>query len=176
MNIETTNTRTNMNRISIVGSGGAGKSTLSRELRDILHLPLFHLDNLFWRADKSHIDREEFDEKLNDIINQDKWIIDGDYSRTYEIRIEKSDTIIFLDYPLDVCLEGVKNRIGKVREDMPWKEDIFDPEFKEWIIAWHENKRPVLMELLEKYKDNRNIYIFKSREETNIFLESLKER
>ena len=71
-----------MEKILVIGPGGAGKSYFSRELANITGLPLFHLDNIFWRKDRTHIDREEFDSKLLDILNKDKWIIDGDYSRT----------------------------------------------------------------------------------------------
>ena len=161
-------------RIIIIGPSGAGKSTLSRKLRDILHLPLYHLDNIFWKEDRSHISREEFDDKLNVILKEDNWIIDGDYSRTYEIRIEASNTIIFLDYPLELCLKGVEDRIGTKREDIPWVEDIFDPDFREWIINWFKETRPKIIELLEKYQNDKNIIILHNRDEADLFLEKLK--
>ena len=71
-------------KILVIGCAGSGKSTLSKELRDITGLPLFHLDNIWWRPDRSHISREEFDRKLDEILLTDRWILDGDYSRTYE--------------------------------------------------------------------------------------------
>ena len=144
-----------MKRVLIVGPSGSGKSTLAKRLRDVLHLPLYHLDNIWWKDDKSHISRDEFDKALEELLAKEEWIIDGDYSRTYETRIQKADTIIFLDYPLDVCLKGVESRIGKPREDIPWKEDIFDPEFKQWIIDWFKDKRFEVLSLLEKYKTRR---------------------
>lgn len=161
-------------RISVIGPGGAGKSTLSRQLRDILNLPLYPLDNIFWKEDKTHISREEFDIKLLEILKQDCWIIDGDYSHTIKIRLDYSDTIIFLDYPLSVCLEGVASRVGKVREDIPWVEEEFNPEFKEWIINWFKDKRPMEIELLESYKDKKNVIILKSRAEADRFIEEIK--
>ena len=160
-------------RVLIVGPGGSGKSTMSRELRDILNLPLFHLDNIFWKEDKTHISREEFDARLEVILQGDKWIIEGDYSRTYKVRIEKADTVIFLDYPLDICLKGVEARINHKREDIPFIEHEFDPEFKEWIINWFKDKRPALLELLEEYKDSKKIIILKSREEGDDFIKEL---
>ena len=162
-----------MEKIIIIGPGGAGKSEMSRRLKDILNLPLYHLDNIFWKEDRTHITREEFDIKLNELLSKDRWIIDGDYSRTYETRIQKADTIIFLDYPLDVCLKGVESRIGKPREDIPWKEDIFDPEFKQWIIDWFKDTRPAVLSLLEKYKNTKNIVILHSREEGERFVNCL---
>lgn len=164
-----------MNKIIVIGPSGAGKSEMSRKLHDILDLPLYHLDNIFWKKDRTHISRDEFDIKLNELLSLDKWIIDGDYSRTYEIRIEKADTIIFLDYPLDTCLQGIESRIGKPRTDIPWKEDIFDPEFKQWIIDWFKNTRPRVLSLLEKYKSVKRIVILSSRKEGDEFINSLQQ-
>lgn len=162
-----------MEKIIVIGPGGAGKSEMSRKLKDILNLPLYHLDNIFWKEDRTHITREEFDQKLNELLIKDKWIIDGDYSRTYEVRMQKADTIIFLDYPLEVCLKGVESRIGKHREDIPWKEDIFDPEFKQWIINWFKDKRPTVLSLIEKYKSTKNVVVLHNREEGNVFINRL---
>ena len=86
-----------MNKIIVLGSPGSGKSYFSKKLSNILNIPVYHLDNIFWRSDKTHVSRDEFDQKLNDILSKDKWIIDGDYSRTYETRIKGSDTIYFLN-------------------------------------------------------------------------------
>ena len=162
-----------MKRILVVGPSGAGKSELSRKIKRKLNIPLIHLDNIFWKEDKTHIPREEFDQKLDEILRQDEWIIDGDYSRTYEVRMQAADTIIFLDYPLDVCLKGVESRVGKVRLDIPWVEDEFDPDFKEWIIRWFDDTLPILKSLLEKYKDTKDILVFESREEGDKFIENL---
>ena len=161
-----------MNKIIVLGPSGAGKSEFSRKLNKILNIPIYHLDNIFWKEDKTHIDRDLFDLRLNEIINKDKWIIDGDYSRTYEIRFKNADTIFFLDYPLDVCLEGAKSRIGKKREDLPWVEDEFDKDFEEWIINWYKDVKPVILSMIEKYKDKK-IIIFKSREEATDFFKKM---
>ena len=70
-------------KIIVLGCPGSGKSTISKKLCDAIGLPLFHLDSIWWKPDKSHISREEFAQKLDKILCTDKWIIDGDYSRTY---------------------------------------------------------------------------------------------
>ena len=161
-----------MNRVIIIGPGGAGKSTFSRKLAEMTKLPLYNLDNIYWNENKEHITREEFNEELEKILKEDKWIIDGDYGRTYEIRIKRADTIYFLDYSLETCLNGVSSRIGTKRADCPFIETEFDEEFKEWIINWPKNKRPIVIELLEKYND-KNIIIFKNRKEAEEYLNTL---
>ena len=93
-------------KILVIGCAGSGKSTFSKNLRDITGLPLFHLDNIWWKPDRSHVSREKFDRKLDEILLTDRWILDGDYSRTYETRFQACDTVIFLDYPLQRCTKG----------------------------------------------------------------------
>ena len=151
-------------KIIVIGCSGSGKSTLSKELRDVTGLPLFHLDNIWWKPDKSHISREEFDRKLNEILQADRWIIDGDYSRTYETRFRACDTVIFLDYPVDVCMDGIKERVGKFRTDIPWTEQTLDPELVKLVDRYETDNRPAIMSLFEKYPDVTGL-VFKSRHE-----------
>ena len=158
-----------MQKILVIGCPGAGKSTFSRALQGKIGLPLFHLDMLFWNCDKTNVSREEFDQKLSDILKQDKWIIDGNYGRTLEMRLKECDTVFLLDFPVSVCLSGVELRIGKPREDMPWIEQEFDPEFKKEIEEFPSKNLPVIYALFEKYGD-KNIVIFKSREEADEYL------
>ncbi len=149
-------------KIIVIGCSGSGKSTLSKALRDVTGLPLFHLDNIWWKPGKSHISREEFDQKLDEILLTDRWIIDGDYSRTYEMRFRSCDTVIFLDYPVDVCMNGIKERLGKNRTDIPWTEQALDPELVKLVEHYETTDRPVILSLLEKYSDV-NSFVFRSR-------------
>ena len=162
-----------MKRIIVIGPNGSGKSELSRKLGDILELPLYHLDNIWWKEDKTHISRDEFDSILSNILKEDEWIIDGDYSRTYETRIKACDTIILLDYPLDVCLNGVASRIGKERNDIPWVEKELDHGLVDSINSWFKEKRPMLLDLLNQYGNNKNILILKNRDESNTLVKMI---
>lgn len=157
-------------RIIVIGCPGSGKSTFARKLRNSLNLPLYYLDMLWHLPDKTNVTAEEFDSKLCEILEKDRWIIDGNFSRTLEMRLERCDTVFLLDYPTEVCLEGVRSRIGKKREEMPWIEAEFDPEFKEWIINFSSAKLPYIYEMLERYKNDKNIIIFKSRKESEDYL------
>ena len=153
-------------KIIVLGCSGSGKSTLSAKLHDVTGLPLFHLDAIWWNSDRSHISRERFDQKLDEILRTDKWIIDGDYSRTYEMRFKFCDTVIFLDYSMDECMSGIKERVGKVRADMPWVEQELDPELVKLVENYAKDNRPVILSLLEKYPDV-NRFVFKSRLEAS---------
>ena len=153
-------------RIIILGCPGSGKSTLARQIHEKTGLPLFHLDNVWWKQDRSHISRDEFDIKLDEIIKKDGWIIDGDYSRTYEPRFASCDTVIFLDYSEEECMKGIIERLGTERKDIPWTENEFDHDLARQVRDYRRENRPVIYGLIGKHAD-RQILIFRSREETD---------
>ena len=157
-----------MKKVMIIGCPGGGKSTFAKRLHEKTGLPLYHLDNIWHRPDKTNISREEFDIALQHILGEDAWILDGNYGRTLEMRMQACDTVFLLDLPLEVCLAGAAARVGKKRDDLPWVEESFDPEFKEWILGFHEKELPHVYELLRKYS-HKNIIIFRSREEIDAY-------
>lgn len=163
-----------MKKIVIIGCPGSGKSYFSKKLKEKLNIPLYHLDMIWNKEDKTTLTREEFDIELQKIFNTNNWIMDGNYQRTLDLRISNSDTVILLDYPLDVCLNGATSRVGIKRDDMPWKEDKLDENFKQYIIKFSENNLPEIYNILEKYKDSKEIIIFKSRKEADNYLNNLK--
>ena len=162
-----------MNKVIVIGCPGAGKSTFSRALHEISGLPLYHLDMLYWKPDKTYISKELFRERLREIISTDKWIIDGNYGSTIEMRLRECDTVFFLDFPVEVCLQGINDRKGKPRPDMPWTETEDDGEFIEFIKNFNTHSKPKILELMEIYSD-KNVIIFKNREELNAYLNKIQ--
>lgn len=160
-------------RVAVIGCPGGGKSTFSRALRDRVDLPLYHLDAVYWRDDRTHLSREEFYPLMREIIAREEWIIDGNYQSTLEWRIAACDLLIFLDYPAEVCLEGVRARRGQKRSDMPWVEEGDDEEFLDFIRAFESESRPRILELLEKYPDKAVVRLT-SRDEAEEYLEKLE--
>ena len=122
------------NRIIIIGSAGSGKSYLAKKIAEITKYPLIHLDNEFWNPGWVKTPREEWIEKQKEMISTEKWIIDGNYNSTLELRIEASDLVIFLDINRFVCMYGAIKRHGKKRSDLPdYCDERFDKEFIDFL-------------------------------------------
>lgn len=160
----------------VIGCPGSGKSTFARKLQKATGLPLFYLDMLWHRPDQTNISTEEFDVRLSEILQTERWIIDGNYNRTLEMRLRECDTVFLMDYPLEVCLAGAAARIGQKREDLPWVETEFDPEFHQYILDFPKDQLPQIYETLAKYRDSKHIVIFHSRAEADDYLSQLNSK
>lgn len=163
-----------MEKVIVIGCPGSGKTTFAEKLNKCTGLPLFYLDAIWHKPDKTHISREEFDERIEEIFKTDRWIIDGNYKRTLEIRIKQCDTVFLFDLPAKVCIKGATDRIGKGRYDMPWIERELDPDFKNAIEEFPEKVLPDIYKLIEKYKSDRQIIVFKSRKQADDFIDNTK--
>lgn len=162
-----------MKKAIVIGCPGAGKTTFAEKLQKRTALPLYYLDAIWHKPDRTHISRADFDARLGKLLAENAWIIDGNYSRTLEVRISACDTVFFFDLPTEDCLWGATVRLGKERYDMPWIDTELDPKLKQEIEGFREAVRPVIYELLERYSAGRNIVIFTSRNEADAYLEQL---
>ena len=156
-------------RALVIGCPGAGKSTFARRLRDVTGLPLYYLDRIWHRPDKTNIPREEFGARVAALTAGGRWIIDGNYLRTLKPRLARCDTVFFLDLPVEDCLAGVAARRGLPREDKPWVEEEPDEEFLQYIRDFPADQRPEIIRLLDQYRAGRRVMTFRSRAEVEAF-------
>jgi len=167
-------------RIMIIGSGGSGKSTLARQLGEILGLPVIHLDREFWNPSWVETPKEEWREKQKNLFSSPEWIADGNFGGSMEIRLQKADTVIFLDFNRFVCLYSVIKRrlnyIGKVRPDISEGcPERLDFEFLKWIWQYPAKSRPKTIKTISKYKDKLEIIVIKNRKALKRFIIEITE-
>ncbi|MBP0725228.1 topology modulation protein [Bacillus sp. RG28] len=171
-----------MNRIMVLGvSPGVGKSTFARRLSDIIKINVYHLDTMYWKPGWIETSLDEFRSVQKKVVENRQWIIEGNYTNTYEVRIEKADTIIYLELPLYVCLYRVFKRffqhIGKTRPDMTIGcDEKLDWKFIKFILTTYKNRKIVMRERLDYFlkKDAQNkIVILKSKKEIQDYLDKL---
>ena len=167
-----------MERILIIGCGGAGKSTLARQLGEKLNLPVVHLDKLYWKPSWVESSKEEIDEKIQQELEKPQWIMDGNFNRTIPHRIQYCDTVIYLDFSRTACLLGVLKRIlttyGKVRPDMgEGCPERFDLDFLKWVWNFNKKNRENYYRLLNETEGVETI-VLKNRRMVRRFLQSLE--
>ena len=157
-----------INKILVIGSAGSGKTTFSRLLSKKLNLPLIHLDKEYWKAGWVKPEHNEWVEKVSAILVNDKWIIDGNYGSTLEMRVEKADMIIFLDFKRLVCVSGVLKRVfknrKKQRDDLPEGcIDKLDFKFLKWVWDFPKKYKPNIVNILNNC--GKKVITLKTRKE-----------
>ncbi len=162
-----------MKKIIIIGCPGSGKTTFAERLNQITGLPLYYLDAIWHKPDKTHISREDFDKSISEIFNTSEWIIDGNYNRTIEMRLRQCDTVFLFDLPTEICIQGATERLGKDRYDLPWIEKELTLSFRQSIEEFPINSLPKIYELIEKYSNDKQVIVFKSREDVDFYLKSI---
>ena len=167
-----------MQKIMVIGSAGAGKSTFSRKLGDKLNKEVIHLDKIFWKPNWEATEREQWTKIIKELSSRDSWIIDGNYGSTLEIRMKNADTIIFLDFPRNLCMFRVIKRrymyMNKKRSDMAegCKEKL-DKEFLKWVWNYPKVERPQVLSLIKSHEKNKRVIILKNSLEVEEFLRNI---
>ncbi|HLQ29133.1 MAG TPA: hypothetical protein VK140_07855 [Ktedonobacteraceae bacterium] len=158
-----------MDKIAIIGSPGAGKSTLAQQLGASLNIEIIHLDRYFWQPDWREKPRDARIEILKDLVRKERWIIEGAYLGSSEPRLSAADTIIFLDIPLWLCLYRIRQRHnqykGQARPDLPdGCSDNLNLKCVLKVLAFPFRDRRTLKQMLHSYKSKRIIRLRSGKE------------
>lgn len=167
-----------MERVLVIGSPGAGKSTLAAEIARIADLPLIHLDQLHWSAGWVEADKDEFEAKVREAIAGPRWVIDGNYGGTLPLRLTRADTVIDLDLPRWQCVLGIVRRAishrGRTRSDMaPGCPERLDWEFVAYTFHFPSGGRRRLEETMRGFNGRR--IKLRSRREVQAYLDRLSD-
>lgn len=164
-----------MQRVLVIGPGGAGKSTFARRLGAATGLPVVHLDALYWRAGWQSMPKDEWLRTVDALLAADAWVMDGNYGGTMARRIAAADTVVFLDLPRAVCLwRAVGRRIryhGRTRPDMAdGCPERLEAEFLRWIWRYPRDKRPGVLRMLEAAAPTTRVVVLRTPRQVERFL------
>ena len=128
-------------RVLVTGLAGAGKSTFSRALSAKTGLPVIHLDIHFWKPGWVEPSEDEWREKQRGLLTGDDWIADGNYHATLDLRLERADTVVYLDTPWWVCarralVRGIRKRAVDFQLPNGCDESALRRLRDEWSLAW----------------------------------------
>lgn len=163
-----------MRRIAIIGCGGAGKTSLARNLGERLGIPVHHLDAMFWKPGWQPVERPVFAAAQREIVASPAWVIDGNYGGTMEIRLAAADTIVFMDLSRAACLWGaLKRRIQQKPgpDKDPRNRERLTLEYLRWIWGYRSSRRPGILRRLKELGDEKTVVILRSRRDVDRFLE-----
>jgi adenylate kinase family enzyme len=167
-----------MRRIMIVGPAGSGKSTLAQDLGGVLDLPVIHLDAHYWLPGWVEPPLDVWRERVRQLVLGETWIIDGNYSDTFDLRLAVADTIVFLDLPRHICLSRVIARsirtFGRVRPDMaPECRERLDVAFLRWVWTYPSQRRPAMVRRLEEMEAHMQIIWLRNASDVRALLRTL---
>ena len=166
-------------RILVIGYPGAGKSTFATELGKLTGLPVIHLDREFWQPGWVQKPKDLWREHTRLLADRDEWIMDGSYDHTLDIRLQRADKVIFLDYSRYLCLWRVIKRVmtnhGTVRSDMadgcPEKIDL---AFLKFVWNYRRDRYPIVHKHLNDHYATGELIVLKNPAETRAYLSSLR--
>ena len=167
-----------MARVAIIGPGGAGKSTLARQLGEKTGLPVVHLDSVYWNAGWVETPKEVWAQTVRELTERGAWITDGNFGGTMNLRLAAADTIIFLDLPRVVCIMRVLRRFLKYRHqsrpDMaPGCPEKLDFVFLKWIWNYRRDRRPGILKRISEHATQARLVHLRTPAQVRRFLNGL---
>ena len=167
-----------MRRIAIIGPAAVGKSTLAQRLSDVLGIPVYHLDSLYWRPGWTPTPANEWEETLRGIVDSEAWIVDGNFTQTMRDRLEAADTIIYLDLPrLASTIGAIRRRLLHRWRPAPGVQvqsrPMFNLQLFRWIWSFPHDHRPVILAMLREQPSSKRVVVLRHRREVQRFLETV---
>ena len=162
-----------MQRVAVIGNGGAGKSTLARRLGERTGLPVVHLDALYWHPGWVPTPADEWRALQAEVVARDRWIVDGNYGRTLDLRLAAADTVLFLDMPRRVTIPSIVGRWLRHRGtpvQAPGCPERVSWEFFRWVWNYRRDSRPRVLAALAEHGGDATVITLRSRAGVEAFL------
>lgn len=170
-----------MDRVVIIGCSAGGKSTIARELSEILGIELIHLDKVLWKPGCRLSDPQEEPLMVRELLDRPKWIMDGNYTASLAMRLQRADCVVFIDFSRWRCLLRAFKRLfqfrGQTRPDMGANcPEQLNLGFLRWIWNYPQSERPELLRLLNEYASHAEIIHLHSPMEVERWLDGVRQR
>lgn len=166
-----------MDRITIIGCGGSGKTYLANQLAALLNLPVTHLDSVYYDTDWNPLPPEEFAALQRGLVAESRWLLEGNYAGTLPIRLARTETVIFLDIHAVTCLAGLLQRRWRYRGGQHTKDGVYDRitwNFVRYIWGYRTTMRPRVHALMDEHGANARLVTLTSRRQASRFLAQLR--
>lgn len=159
-------------KVMIMGRPGSGKSTFSIQLQQILKIPLFHLDKYFFEANWVQRNYQDFLNQQQSLVNQCCWIIDGNSSKSLELRYSRADVCLYFNFPKYLCYyrtfkrlfykhSSIDDRAAGCRETIRWS-------LLQYMWGYEKRINPILILLKTKYPNVKLIELCSDQEVADV--------
>jgi adenylate kinase family enzyme len=168
-----------MERVAIIGCGGSGKSHLARQLAERLDLPITHLDAVYYDEHWQALPKEQFTAVQEALVEQPRWVIEGNYASTLPVRLAAADTVIVLDLPARTCLRGVlqrRLRHGGGQHQAIGVYDRINWSFIRYILSYRRSMLPRVHGLIADHAPHADLVVLRRRSAARRFLNGLRPR
>jgi len=166
-----------MQRVAVIGCPGSGKSTFAVALGRRLGIEVRHLDALYWRPGWVATAREPWRRLQAELVAGDRWIIDGNYSSTLDIRLARADTVVFFDLPRRTCLRGVLRRWAHHRGQSVQARgcpERWNWEFLLWVYRYPRDSRPRVLAAIARHAQHAKLIVINSRQEAALLVDAAR--
>lgn len=162
-----------MERVAIVGCVGSGKSYVARELGRLLDLPVTHMDAVYFDNQWNPLPMERFEAVQRELVAAPRWVIDGNYNSTVQVRLEAADTVVFMDLPTHVCLWGILSRQlrhGRGQNDRNGVYNRITPDVVRYVLGYRRKMRPRVLAKIDRHASGARVIALTSRRQARRFL------
>ena len=160
-------------RVTIVGCGGSGKSYVARELGRLLDLPVIHMDAVYFDDQWNPLPMERFEAVQRELVAAPRWVIDGNYNSTVQVRLEAADSVVFMDLPTRVCLWGILSRQlrhGRGQNDQNGVYNRITGDVLRYVLGYRRKMRPKVLAKIDRHASGARLIMLTSRRQTRRFL------
>jgi adenylate kinase family enzyme len=168
-------------RVLVLGCSGGGKSTLSKRLSGVLGLPFVSMDrDFYWLPGWVKRDREETRQLIAEAVSRDRWLMDGTGASSFDLRMPRTDFVVWVRMPRWLCLWGVFSRcirhLGRTRPEMALgcRERLPDRTFLSFIWHFEKQTSPRIVDGLRRFSPDSPVLVLNSRGEMRGLLDLVR--